>query len=140
MGNISADYDCAQSLSPDEDTDFRWLYCQTSATIYKGSLLEYEYSGGLTGLVKFNEDTSSSVFAGVAAETVASATALQRIKVWIKGDFEFTKTTPAVTDIGTEFYAGSDPSVVDSSGNVKVGMCVDYKSTKLVISIDGYAY
>ncbi|RKY42044.1 MAG: hypothetical protein DRP85_04120 [Candidatus Makaraimicrobium thalassicum] len=62
-------------------------------TIYKGTLVCYEYDGGLTGYVVPASDTADYKFAGVAMETCENtSSALHRrdeINLWQTGDFLF---------------------------------------------------
>lgn len=135
--NISAEHEVNARRLSDDDTDWAYVYVKASEDIYKGSLVEYET--GNTGYVVPAQDQGT--FAGVAMETLESATAGDQIKVYIKGDFEFIKGTPAVTDCGRMFYASTTayPHTVDNTGTNPVGFCVDYKTANVVIRIDGYA-
>ncbi|UCH79108.1 MAG: hypothetical protein JSU81_03935, partial [Candidatus Coatesbacteria bacterium] len=78
-----------------------------------------------------------------AAQTV-TGDGTAKIKVWRQGLFEFVKGTPAITDVGTEFYcdggASGTPATVQSgtSTGCKVGCCVDYLSTTVVLAVDNY--
>jgi hypothetical protein len=103
----------------------------------------FEDDTGLTGYVTYASNTASETFAGVAAQTV-TGDGTAKIKVWRKGLFEFIKGTPAVTDVGTEFYcdegASGTPATVQSSSSTgcKVGCCVDYLTSTAVLAVDNY--
>ena len=129
---------------PNDDTQFRYLIVKTAIPFYAGGLAVFET--GTTGLVIPASNTASEPFAGVFAESGTGDSATY-YKVWTKGDHEFVKTTPAITDVGVEFYcdgsaSGTDINIQsgDSTGS-KVGMCVRYEgkgSGNVVINIDNY--
>uniref|UniRef100_A0A6M3XV99 Uncharacterized protein n=1 Tax=viral metagenome TaxID=1070528 RepID=A0A6M3XV99_9ZZZZ len=125
------------------DADYAEYVVKSGHTIYKNTLVVFEDSSGLTGYVTYAENAASETFAGVAATTV-TGDGTATIKVYRKGFFEFVKDTPAITDVGTEFYCDGGSSGTDAtvqSGTTtgcKVGMCVGYKTSNLVLSIDGY--
>ena len=126
------------------DADYAEYIVNSGDTIYKNTLVVFEYvTSALTGYVTYAQNTANETFAGVAAEQV-TGDGTKVIKVWRKGFFEFVKSTPAITDVGTEFYCDGGSSGTDAtvqSGTTtgcKVGMCVAYKTSNVVLSIDGY--
>lgn len=141
MGNLSAARDYYPRRLP-HDTEYGQTtqIVKSGITIYKGSLVVFAYeTGALTGYVTFAADTANAPFAGVAAETVTGDGTLT-IRLWVKGEHYFTKGTPAITDVGTEFYDVTNPGTVTSvAGNVKVGKAIDYDSAGLWLRIDNYA-
>ena len=143
FGNISAEHECNPRRIPNDDSAYTHYVVKNGVTIYKGSLAVFEDSTGLTGYVKYASNTASETFAGVAAQTV-TGDGTAKIKVWRRGLFEFIKGTPAITDVGTEFYcdggASGTPATVQSGTmtGCKVGCCVDYLSSTAVLAVDNY--
>ena len=127
-----------------DDSDYRWVIVKNASAFYKGGLAVFET--GATGLVIPATNTASEPFAGVFAES-GTGDGSAYYRVWVRGDHEFIKATPAITDVGVEFYcdggaSGSDATVQSgTSTGCKVGRCVRYQgmgSGNVVISIDDY--
>jgi hypothetical protein len=143
FGNITAEHECNPRRIPNDDSAYTHYVVKSGVTIYKGSLVVFEDSTGLTGYVTYASNTASETFAGVAAQTVTGDGAA-KIKVWRQGLFEFVKGTPAITDVGTEFYcdggASGTPDTVQSGTTTgcKVGCCVDYLTATVVLAVDNY--
>jgi len=143
FGNISAEHECNPRRIPNDDSAYTHYVVKNGVTIYKGSLVVFEDSTGLTGYVTYASNTASETFAGVAAQTV-TGDGTAKIKVWRRGLFEFIKGTPAITDVGTEFYCdggtSGTPATVQSGTTTgcKVGCCVDYLSSTAVLAVDNY--
>ena len=143
FGNITAEHECNPRRIPNDDSGYTHYVVKRGETIHKGSLVVFEDDTGLTGYVTYASNTASETFAGVAAQTVTGDGAA-KIKVWRKGLFEFVKGTPAITDVGTEFYcdggASGTPATVQSgtSTGCKVGCCVDYLTATAVLAVDNY--
>lgn len=143
FGNITAEHECNPRRIPNDDSAYTHYVVKSGVTIYKGSLVVFEDDTGLTGYVTYASNTASETFAGVAAQTV-TGDGTAKIKVWRQGLFEFVKGTPAITDVGTEFYcdggASGTPATVQSGTTTgcKVGCCVDYLSTTVVLAVDNY--
>jgi hypothetical protein len=141
--NLSAEHECNPRRIPNDDSAYTHYVVKSGVTIYKGSLVVFEDDSGLTGYVTYAANLASETFAGVAAQT-ATGDGTAKIKVWRKGLFEFIKGTPAITDVGTEFYcdggATGTPAKVQSgtSTGCKVGCCVDYLSSTAVLAVDNY--
>ena len=109
FGNITAEHECNPRRIPNDDSAYTHYVVKSGVTIYKGSLVVFEDSTGLTGYVTYASNTASETFAGVAAQTV-TGDGTAKIKVWRQGLFEFVKGTPAITDVGTEFYCDGGTS------------------------------
>ena len=143
FGNITAEHECNPRRIPNDDSAYTHYVVKSGVTIYKGSLVVFEDSTGLTGYVTYASNTASETFAGVAAQTV-TGDGTAKIKVWRQGLFEFVKGTPAITDVGTEFYCDGGTSgtpVKVQSGTTtgcKAGCCVDYLSSTVVLAVDNY--
>jgi hypothetical protein len=143
FGNITAEHECNPRRIPNDDSAYTHYVVKSGVTIYKGSLVVFEDSTGLTGYVTYASNTASETFAGVAAQTV-TGDGTAKIKVWRQGLFEFVKGTPAITDVGTEFYcdggASGTPATVQSGTTTgcKVGCCVDYLTATVVLAVDNY--
>jgi hypothetical protein len=143
FGNITAEHECNPRRIPNDDSAYTHYVVKSGVTIYKGSLVVFEDDTGLTGYVTYASNTASETFAGVAAQTV-TGDGTAKIKVWRQGLFEFVKGTPAITDVGTEFYcdggASGTPATVQSGTTTgcKVGCCVDYLSSTAVLAVDNY--
>ncbi len=143
FGNITAEHECNPRRIPNDDSAYTHYVVKSGVTIYKGSLVVFEDDTGLTGYVTYASNTASETFAGVAAQTV-TGDGTAKIKVWRQGLFEFVKGTPAITDVGTEFYCdggtSGTPATVQSGTTTgcKVGCCVDYLSTTVVLAVDNY--
>jgi hypothetical protein len=141
--NLSAEHECNPRRIPNDDSAYTHYVVKNGVTVYKGSLVVFEDSTGLTGYVTYASNTASETFAGVAAQTV-TGDGTAKIKVWRKGLFEFIKGTPAITDVGTEFYCdggtSGTPATVQSGTTTgcKVGCCVDYLSATVVLAVDNY--
>ncbi|NIT35842.1 MAG: hypothetical protein GTN49_04980 [candidate division Zixibacteria bacterium] len=142
--NISAEHECNPRRIPNDDSAYTHYVVKSGVTIYKGSLVVFEYdTTALTGYVTYASNLASETFAGVAAQT-ATGDGTAKIKVWRKGLFEFIKGTPAITDVGTEFYCdggtSGTPATVQSgtATGCKVGCCVDYLSSTAVLAVDNY--
>jgi hypothetical protein len=143
FGNITAEHECNPRRIPNDDSAYTHYVVKSGVTIYKGSLVVFEDDTGLTGYVTYASNTASETFAGVAAQTV-TGDGTAKIKVWRQGLFEFVKGTPAITDVGTEFYCdggtSGTPATVQSGTTTgcKVGCCVDYLSATVVLAVDNY--
>ncbi len=143
FGNITAEHECNPRRIPNDDSAYTHYVVKNGVTVYKGSLVVFEDDSGLTGYVTYASNTASETFAGVAAQTV-TGDGTAKIKVWRQGLFEFVKGTPAITDVGTEFYCdggtSGTPATVQSGTTTgcKVGCCVDYLSATVVLAIDNY--
>jgi hypothetical protein len=143
FGNITAEHECNPRRIPNDDSAYTHYVVKSGVTIYKGSLVVFEDDTGLTGYVTYASNTASETFAGVAAQTV-TGDGTAKIKVWRKGLFEFVKGTPAITDVGTEFYcdggASGTPATAQSGTTTgcKVGCCVDYLTSTAVLAVDNY--
>jgi len=141
--NLSAEHECNPRRIPNDDSAYTHYVVKSGVTIYKGSLVVFEDDTGLTGYVTYAANLASETFAGVAAQT-ATGDGTAKIKVWRKGLFEFIKGTPAITDVGTEFYcdggATGTPATVQSGTTTgcKVGCCVDYLSSTAILAVDNY--
>ena len=77
-------------------------------TIYAGGLVCVDSSGNA---VKADNEKP---FLGVAMENSANAVAEKRsyIRVWVKGEFEFKKSSAAATDLGKHTIVGADDNTV----------------------------
>ena len=142
--NLTEEHQCNPRRIPNDDSAYTNYVVKSGVTIYKGSLVVFEYdTTALTGYVTDASNTASETFAGVAAQTV-TGDGTAKTKVWRQGLFEFVKGTPAVTDVGTEFYcdggASGTPATVQSATatGCKVGCCVDFLSSTVVLAIDNY--
>ncbi len=143
FGNITAEHECNPRRIPNDDSAYTHYVVKNGVTVYKGSLVVFEDDSGLTGYVTYASNTASETFAGVAAQTV-TGDGTAKIKVWRQGLFEFVKGTPAITDVGTEFYCdggtSGTPATVQSGTTTgcKVGCCVDFLSATVVLAVDNY--
>jgi hypothetical protein len=144
FANLTTEHECNPRRIPNDDSAYTQYVVKSGVTIYKGSLVVFEYdTTALTGYVTYASNTADETFAGVAAQTV-TGDGTAKIKVWRKGLFEFIKDTPAITDVGTEFYcdggATGTPAIVQSATatGCKVGCCVDNLDTTIVLAVDDY--
>lgn len=144
FANLTAEHECNPRRIPNDDSAYTHYVVKSGVTIYKGSLVVFEYdTTALTGYVTYASNTASETFAGVAAQTV-TGDGTAKIKVWRQGLFEFVKGTPAITDVGTEFYCdggtSGTPATAQSGTTTgcKVGCCVDYLSSTVVLAVDNY--
>jgi hypothetical protein len=144
FGNLTAEHECNPRRIPNDDSAYTHYVVKNGVTIYKGSLVVFEYdTTALTGCVTYASNAANEIFAGVAAQT-ATGDGAAKIKVWRKGMFEFVKGTPALSDVGTEFYCdggtSGTPAKVQSGTTTgcKVGRCVDYLSATVVVAVDNY--
>jgi hypothetical protein len=117
FANISAAHDNDPKGLTGTHNDFGYYTVKSGTTIYKGSLVCIEYSGGITGYAVYASNTASEIFVGVAAETVVGD-GTATIKVWKRGRHRFLKGTAAITDVGVPFYcdggATGTPATVQS--------------------------
>jgi len=144
FANLTAEHECNPRRIPNDDSAYTHYVVKSGVTIYKGSLVVFEYdTTALSGYVTYASNSANETFAGVAAQTV-TGDGTAKIKVWRQGLFEFVKGTPAVTDVGTEFYcdggSSGTPATVQSGTTTgcKVGCCVDYLSSTVVLAVDNY--
>ncbi len=144
FGNITAEHECNPRRIPNDDSAYTHYVVKSGVTVYKGSLVVFEYdTTALSGYVTYASNSANETFAGVAAQTV-TGDGTAKIKVWRQGLFEFVKGTPAITDVGTEFYcdggSSGTPATVQSGTTTgcKVGCCVDYLSSTVVLAVDNY--
>jgi hypothetical protein len=141
---ITANWNTNVKRITNEDLATRSVIVKTGISFYKGGLAVFET--GATGLVIPATNTASEPFAGIFAESGTGDSATY-YKIYISGDHEMIKTTPAITDVGVEFYCDGGSSGADNkiqsgtSTGAKVGMCVRYEGTtsgNVVINIDNY--
>ncbi|MHB0874564.1 MAG: capsid cement protein [Anaerolineae bacterium] len=102
------------------------LTCKAGTTIYKGGLVAID----ATGYAVPAGDVAAHVFMGVALE---GATALQSVRLYRNGVFNFVAAGMAVTDMGARVYVSDDATVTTTVGNgVFVGRIVKVDSATSV--------
>jgi hypothetical protein len=143
--NLTEEHQCNPRRIPNDDSAYTTYVVKSGVTIYKGSLVVFEYdTTALTGYVTYASNAADETFAGVAAQT-ATGDGTTTIKVWRKGMFEYIKDSAAIEDVGTEFYcdggASGTPATVQSATatGCKVGCCVDHGlDSAVIVAVDNY--
>lgn len=87
---------------------------KASETIYQGSIVAID---GTTGKLESATNAANKIIGGVAkANAVAAASGTTRLDYWSEGEFLFTKTTAAITDVGKIASVSDDQTVVPAFG------------------------
>ena len=93
---------------------------KASETIYQGSLVAID---GTTGKLESATAAANKIIGGVAKDqAVAAATGTTRLDYWSEGEFLFTKTTAAITDVGKIAMVIDDQTVAPALGTMTTAL------------------
>lgn len=123
MANPTAGRDSKRS-----EGDLISLLMKTATTIYSGSLVSVD----ATGWAIPGGDTASTIFIGVAADTVVNsgANGAKRIQVYVKGSFQFafagTATQATVGQAATISDAQTLAVAATTTNDIAAGKVVEF--------------
>ncbi len=113
------------------DQELREFPVGAAVTIYRGGFVGIDPAG-------YAKDFEpGDLFAGIAYEYVdnsSGAAAADKVRVYTQGDFEFTLTSAALTDVGKPVYATDDSTLaLTGHPDAYVGKVVHYEAANTVI-------